>query len=62
MHNFDNVFTSSKGKDNPVFSSFFKEKFEQIKFSSRHDFPDESRSYILPNKANLYGAIIFTWY
>ena len=62
MHNFENVFTSSKGKDNPVFSAFFKEKFEQIKFSSRHDFPDEPRSYILPNKANLYGAIIFTWY
>jgi len=62
IHNLENVFTSSKGRNKPVFSEFFKEKFEQLSFKSYHNFPDEPRSYILPNKASLYGAIIFTWY
>ena len=62
VHSLGNIFTSSKGKNNPVFCDFFKKKFEQIAFTSRHDFSDEPRCYILPNKASLYGAIIFTWY
>ena len=62
MRNLESVFTSSKGKKQPAFSTFFKEKFEQISFMSRHDFADEPRSYILPSEGSLYGAIIFTWY
>lgn len=62
MHNLESVFTSSKGKNKPAFSTFFKEKFEQISFNTRRNFEDEPRSYILPEKGSLYGAIIFTWY
>lgn len=62
LHNFENVFTVSKGKSKPAFSDAFKAKLEQISFRSQQIFPDEERSYILPEKANLYGAIIFTWY
>lgn len=58
----ENVFTTSKGKSKIAFSTFFKEKFEQISFENRRNFSDEPLSYILPSKANLYGAIIFTWY
>lgn len=34
----------------------------QISFNTRRNFEDEPRSYILPEKGSLYGAIIFTWY
>lgn len=40
----------------------FEGKFEQIPFGSQCKLPDEQLCYILPRKANLYGAIIFTWY
>lgn len=62
MHNLENIFSSSKRQSNPAFSTFFKEKFEQISFTTRRNFEDEPRSYVLPTKGNLYGAIIFTWY
>jgi len=62
MHNLEHVFIVSRGNANPAFSSFFVEKFKQIKFDTRRNFSDEPRSYILPTKASLYGAIIFTWY
>lgn len=62
MHNLEHAFTTSKGKNNPAFSTSLAEKIKQISFSRGHNFPDEPRSYILPSKANLYGAIIFTWY
>ena len=62
MDNLGIAFTSSRGKSKPVFSTFFKEKFEQIPFGSRRNLSDEPLCYILPSKASLYGAIIFTWY
>lgn len=62
MHSLESAFTSSRGKNKPAFSTFFKEKFEQISFDTRRNFEDEPRSYILPEKGSLYGAIIFTWY
>lgn len=62
MDNLEGVFTSSKGKSELTFLNFFKEKFEQISFKSGHTFKDEPRSYVLPSKSSLYGAIIFTWY
>ena len=61
-NNLESAFTSSKGKNQPTFSTFFKEKIEQISFSRQHRFSDEPQCYILPSKASLYGAIIFTWY
>ena len=62
MDNLESAFTSSRGKSKPAFSTFFKEKFEQISFKSGHTFKFERRSYFLPGKASLYGAIIYTWY
>ncbi len=62
MSNLESAFTSSKGKNQPTFSTFFIEKFEQISFSRHHRFSDEPLCYILPSKVSLYGAIIFTWY
>lgn len=62
INNWESVFTLSKGKSKPMFSTFFKEKFEQIPFGSRRNYFDEPLCYILPDKASLYGAIIFTWY
>lgn len=62
MNTLESVFTLSKGKSKPAFSTFFKEKFEQIPFGSQRNFYDQPLCYILPSKASLYGAIIFTWY
>lgn len=62
MDNLESIFTLSNGINKPTFSTFFKEKFEQIPFGSQPNFSDESLYYILPSKASLYGAIIFTWY
>lgn len=62
IHNFENVFILSDGKSKIAFSTFFKEKFEQMTFRSQRTFSDEPLCYILPNKSSLYGAIIFTWY
>lgn len=59
---FDNVFVFSRRAQKPAFAAFFKEKFGNIYFSQRHGFSDEPVSYILPDHADLYGAILFTWY
>lgn len=52
MDNLGIAFTSSRGKSKPVFSTFFKEKFEQIPFGSRRNLSDEPLCYILPSKAS----------
>lgn len=62
MDNLESIFSLSNGINKPTFSIFFKEKFEQISFGRRHSFSDEPLCYILPSKASLYGAVIFTWY
>ena len=54
------VTSSSKEKSGP-FGDFFKDKFESINLRSGHSFPDEPSKYVLPEKANLYGAILFSW-
>lgn len=61
IRDFENVFKFSN-RVPPAFSTFFKEKFEQISLGRRQNFSDEPIYYILPKAANLYGAIIFTWY
>jgi len=62
MRAFENVFITSKEKRKPSFSNFFKEKFENIPYRRQQYFSDEPLRYSLPTNANLYGAIIFTWY
>lgn len=61
-HSFGSIFVSSANNSNPPFSGFFKEKFEDIYFRTIRGAPDDPECYILPNKANLYGSIIYTWY
>lgn len=59
--NFDTVFVSSSSNCIVDFSNYFKEKFSEIYFVTRHGFPNEPIYYMLPSKANLYVAIIFLW-
>ena len=54
------VASTSKENSTP-FGNFFKEKFESIDLRIIHSFSDEPVKYALPAKANLYGAILFTW-
>lgn len=59
---FDKVFMPYSNSPQPAFSDFFKEEFENIAFRRQQIFPEDGISYLLPEKANLYGAIILTWY
>lgn len=58
---FDSIFTPYMNSPQPAFATFFKEQFENIAYRRQQGFSDEPIAYILPKKANLYGAIIFTW-
>lgn len=59
---FDKVFMPYGNSPKPMFAEFFKAKFEDIYFRQVQGFPDEATHYLLPNYANLYGAILYTWY
>lgn len=59
---FDKVFMPYANSPEPKFSAFFKEKLEDIYFRQRHGFSGDPVCYLLPNHANLYCAIIYTWY
>lgn len=54
------VASSSKENSGP-FGNFFKKKFESINLKNSHSYPGEPSKYALPDKAKLYGAILFTW-
>lgn len=58
---FDKIFTPKRKSPQPAFAEFFNAKFEKINCSHRHSFPGEAIAYVLPEKTNLYGAILFTW-
>lgn len=45
----------------PKFASFFAERLNNIKFA-RPNFFDKPALYELPDNANLYSAILYTWY
>lgn len=62
MTSFDSVFMRSRGSIRPAFTDFFKEKFEKICFEHRVGFSGDAITWILPDKVNLYGAILYTWY
>ena len=52
----------SKNLINPTFIEFFKDKFNSIEFTYNHDGFKNILKLLLPPTANLYGAILFTWY
>lgn len=56
------IFSSIRKNLIPAFNSFFNEKIAHINFLIRQAFSDDPEGYMLPQKANLYGAILFTWY
>lgn len=59
----DRVFIFSRNAPQPAFAAFFKERFEhQASLKRELSFPGEADGYILTGKANLYGAVLFTWY
>lgn len=59
---FDKVFMPYGNSPEPKFAKFFKDKFENIPFRKQKGFSDDPMVYILPNKSNLYSAILFIWY
>lgn len=61
LKSFDKVFVSEKGPV-PNFSDFFKNKFEKIEFEETHRYDGVANLYTLPDKAELYGSILYTWY
>lgn len=59
----DRVFIFSRNAPQPAFAAFFAERFDHhVSLKREHSFPGEAVSYILTGKANLYGAVLFTWY
>ena len=62
LDSLDRVFMPSGNSMRPAFVEFFENKFKNISFSTRRRFSDEPSIYLLPKKADLYSAIIFTWY
>ena len=62
LDSFDRVFKISSRRLKPAFVDFFKEKFTKIPFSYDIKFHDDPKTYILPDHANLYAAILFTWF
>ncbi len=59
---FDKVFSPYSNGPVPAFADFFKKQFERIPFRKTEIFPDEGLCYMLPERTNLYGAIILSWY
>lgn len=62
LSSFDRVFVTARKKPQPEFAEFFQRKFEAIHFSTWQGFPEVPEKIVLPDKPNLYGAMLFTWY
>lgn len=64
LSSFEKVFKLPKSSQKPYpnFSEFFSSKFENINFSHYYRFSGDPKFYVLPKGANLYGAILYTWY
>ena len=61
-NSFEDVFKLKSNNVHPNFHKFFSEKFKTVGFKSVFSFQSEPEKYVLPNNANLYGAIMYTWY
>lgn len=59
---FSRIFTTARGAVQPAFSDFFEKKFEEVGFNHKQDWVNDAAVYVLPERRNLYGAIIYTWY
>lgn len=65
LSSFDKVFLlTSKSNDliNPKFIEFFREKFEAADLIYNYNSIADIQIISLPSTANLYAAILFTWY
>lgn len=56
----DSFAHSSASSPNPAFLKFFKEKFDEINFKHTTGFNYNQNTYVLPEKENLYGALLYT--
>lgn len=59
---FENVFDSTKRPVEPPFAAFFQERFENLGIQRKPGLPGEPTSYVLSDRTDLYGAILYTWY
>ena len=59
---FNKVFVPRGSRLKPAFAEFFAKKFDLIEFGNGLHFASEPECCLLPYKANLYAAIIYTWY
>lgn len=59
---FDEVFITKSISVRPAFVDFFAEKFRHLNFSSGMSYSKTGKTYVLQYNANLYGAIIYTWF
>ena len=59
---FEKIFISGRKSSQPAFAGHFKEKLESINFMRGSGLHVQETVHVLPNRANLYGAILFTWY
>lgn len=62
LTSFDEIFMPNRNNLKPVFAEFFKEKFKKLHLERDIRFPEEIPVYVLPERVDLYGAILFTWY
>lgn len=62
LASFDNIFMPNWSSTQPAFAAFFKAKFEKINFNRKEREFNNRWNYVLPEYADLYGAILFTWY
>ena len=58
---FGKIFMVKDTNTLPAFAGFFQEKFENLPLILQQGWDDET-IYLLPERASLYGAIIFIWY
>lgn len=62
LDSLDRVFMPSGNSRRPAFVEFFEDKFKKISLTPRRNFTGDAFRYLLPEKTNLYGAILLTWY
>lgn len=62
LASFDKIFMPNRNSPKPAFADFFEGKFKEISLDRDVEFPEGTTIHKLPERADLYGAILFTWY
>ena len=56
------IFKVKGQKRQPAFMNFFGDKFEKLNLKREFSFDEDPARYSLPERVNLYGVILYTWY